>query len=252
MLTEETTPTRANTITVERVLSILLRRVGVIILVTVVITGSAVGFSLYQTPTYQATVKMLVSQKNPGGPNLGGDIAGLQEVTLTVARAVPTQPVAQRVVEQLNQPELSAGEVLANMSVEPDPGTMFINISYEDSDPQRAQLIANTVAETSSQKISDVMLGANPIVARIWQPATLPENPVSPNPERNGIIALLLGGLLGVGLAFLLEYVEDSWTSPEEVEEVSGVPTFGVIPAFAISPGKRVEFSAVTKEGDNR
>jgi capsular polysaccharide biosynthesis protein len=250
MLAEETTPTRANTITVERVLEILLRRVSAIILVTVVITGSALGFSLNQTPTYVASVKMLVSQKSPGGPNLGGDIAGLQEVALTVARAVDTEPVAQGVVEQLNQPELSAGEVLANMSVEPDPGTMFINVSYKDSDPQRAQLIANTIAEMSSQKISDVMLGANPIVARIWQPATLPENPVSPNPVRNGIIALLLGGILGVGLAFLLEYVDDSWNSPEEVEEVTGVPTFGVIPAFAISASKRVEFSAGTKEGE--
>jgi capsular polysaccharide biosynthesis protein len=250
MLAEETTPTRANTITVERVLEILLRRVSAIILVTVVITGSALGFSLNQTPTYVASVKMLVSQKSPGGPNLGGDISGLQEVTLTVARAVDTEPVAQGVVEQLNQPELSAGEVLANMSVEPDPGTMFINVSYKDSDPQRAQLIANTIAEMSSQKISDVMLGANPIVARIWQPATLPENPVSPNPVRNGIIALLLGGILGVGLAFLLEYVDDSWNSPEEVEEVTGVPTFGVIPAFAISASKRVEFSAGTKEGE--
>ena len=250
MLDEQTTPARGTTSPVERVLQILLRRLSAIILVMVVITGSALGFSLYQQPTYVATVKMLVSQKNPGGPNLGGDIAGLQEVALTVARAVPTQPVAQGVVEQLNQPELSAGEVLANMSVESDPGTMFVNISYEDSDPQRAQLIANTIAETSSQKISDVMLGANPIVARIWQPATLPENPVSPNPVRNGIIALLLGGLLGVGLAFLLEFVNDSWNSPEEVEEVSGVPTFGVIPAFAISPGKRVEFSAGPKEGE--
>jgi capsular polysaccharide biosynthesis protein len=250
MLAEETTPTRANTITVERVLEILLRRVSAIILVTVVITGSALGFSLNQTPTYVASVKMLVSQKSPGGPNLGGDIAGLQEVALTVARAVDTEPVAQGVVEQLNQPELSAGEVLANMSVEPDPGTMFINVSYKDSDPQRAQLIANTIAEMSSQKISDVMLGANPIVARIWQPATLPENPVSPNPVRNGIIALLLGGILGVGLAFLLEYVDDSWNSPEEVEEVTGVPTFGVIPAFAISASKGVEFSAGTKEGE--
>jgi capsular polysaccharide biosynthesis protein len=250
MLDEETTATRANTITVERVLQILLRRVSTIILVMVVITASALGFSLYQMPTYEASVKMLVSQKSPGGPNLGGDISGLQEVTLTVARAVPTEPVAQRVVEQLNQPELSAGEVLANMSVQQEPGTMFINISYKDSDPKRAQLIANTIAEMSSQKISDVMLGANPIVARIWQPATLPQTPVSPDPVRNSIIALLLGGLLGVGLAFFLEYVDDSWNSPEEVEEVSGVPTFGVIPAFAISASKRVEFSASTKEGE--
>jgi capsular polysaccharide biosynthesis protein len=60
----------------------------------------------------------------------------------------------------------------------------------------------------------------------------------------------LLGSLLGVGLAFLLEYVDDSWTSPDEVEEVSGVPTFGVIPAFGVSASKRVWFLASKKEGE--
>jgi capsular polysaccharide biosynthesis protein len=141
----------------------------------VVAVGLTPVFSLNQTPTYEATVKMLVSQKSPGGPNLGGDIAGLQEVTLTVARAVDTEPVAQGVVEQLNQPELSAGEVLANMSVEPDPGTMFINVSYQDSDPQRAQLIVNTIGEVSSQKVADVKPDSYPIIARVWKPATLPK-----------------------------------------------------------------------------
>src|SRR3712207_6564984 len=207
MLAEETTPTRANTITVERVLEILLRRVSAIILVTIVITGSAVGFSLNQTPTYVASVMMLVSQKSPGGPNLGGDVSGLQEITLTVARAVDTEPIAQGVVEQLNQPELSAGEVLANMSVEPDPGTMFINVSYQDSDPQRAQLLANTIAEVGSQKISseNAMPAelANSIVARVWKPAALPEYPVSPKPLQNTLLALVLALTVGVGWAFL-------------------------------------------------
>jgi hypothetical protein len=113
-----------------------------------------------------------------------------------VAKAVLSELVAQAVVEQLNLPELSAREVLANMNMEPDPGTMFINISYKDSDPKRAQLITNTIGEVSSRKISDVMLGANPLVARVWQPATLPKTPVSPNPVRNMLLTLATWGLM--------------------------------------------------------
>ncbi|MEW6638555.1 MAG: hypothetical protein AB1425_17275, partial [Actinomycetota bacterium] len=69
--------------------------------------------------------------------------------------------------------------------------------------------------------------------------AAVPEDPVSPNPVRNGLLALLLGLMLGVGLAFLLEYLDDTWRSPEELELVSGVPNFGVIPEFKVPRGKK-------------
>jgi protein tyrosine kinase modulator len=38
--------------------------------------------------------------------------------------------------------------------------------------------------------------------------------------------------MLGVGLAFLLNYLDDSWQSSEEAEQLSGVPTFSIIPGF--------------------
>jgi capsular polysaccharide biosynthesis protein len=219
-----------------------------IVLVAVVVTGSTLGFSLYQTPTYEASVMILVGQKSTGDTNLAADVTDLQELTLTVAKAVPTVPVAEGVVEQLDLPEGSTREVLNNISVEPDPGTMFVNVSYKNSDPERAQLIANTIGQVLSEKISEVSVGANAITAAVWEPATLPNSPVSPNPIRNCILALVLGGLLGVVLAFLLEYVDNSWDSTEDVEEVSGVPTFGVIPRFSVS-ARKVEFLA-SKEGE--
>jgi len=261
MLDEETTPTKGTTSPVETILSpvgtilqLLLRRVWTIVLVLVVVTGSTFAFSVRQMPTYEATVQMLVSQKNPGGPNLGGDIGGLQDATLTVAEMVPSMHVAQGVVEQLNLPDLSAEDVLRNMSVEANPGTMVIDVSYTytaanaHTAQERAQLIANAIGEVSTKEIGDAMVGANPIVFRVWDEATLPENPVSPNPVRNSIIALLLGGPLAVGIAFLLDHVDDSWKSPEEVEEFSGVPTLGVVPKFRVS-ARRKE-TLVSKEGE--
>jgi capsular polysaccharide biosynthesis protein len=235
----------------QRMLQTLRRRVWTIVLVAVVTAGSALGISLLQTPTYEASVQILVGQKVTGGkyPNPGvADVSDLQEVAQTVAQAVPTTPIAETVVERLDLQEESAGEVINNVSAEPDPGTMFVNVSYTDSDPERAQLIANTIGKVLSEKISEVSVGANAITATVWEPASLPGTPTSPDPIRNGIIALVLGTFLGVMLAFLLEYVSDSWNSRDEVEEVSGVPTLGVVPKFRVS-ARRKEI-LTRKEGE--
>ena len=230
MLDEQTTLMRGSMNPLETVLQTLLRRMRAIIVVMIVVTGAALGFSLAQVPIYEASVKILVGQQSTGDTNLAGDVSGLQDLTQTVATGTRTIPVAQGVVDRLNLPEHRTGEILQNMSVEPDPGTMYVDISYASSNPKEAQLIANTIGKVLSQRISEVSLGANGITATVWAPATLPETPVSPDPVRNSIIALMLGGLLGVALAFLLEHVDTRWDSPEEVEEISTVATLAVIP----------------------
>ena len=222
-------------------------------LVAAVTAGSALGLSLLQTPTYEASVMILVGQNISGDSNSGSvKVSDLQDLAQTVAQAVPTTPIAEAVVERLDLQEESANEVLKHVSAEPDPGTMFVNVSYRDSDPERAQLIANTIGKVLSEKISEASVGANAMTATVWEPATLPETPVSPDPIRDGIIALVLGSLLGVVLAFLLEYVSGSWDSPEEVEEVSGIPTFGVIPRFEVSASRTGEIWRVRREANSK
>jgi capsular polysaccharide biosynthesis protein len=249
MLTEKTTPGRGNMYSPQRILQTLRRRMWTIVVVAAVTVGSALGFSLLQTPTYEASVMILVGQETTGDTNLGAaDVTELQELALTVAKAVPTTPVAETVVERLGLQEESATGMLNRISAEADPGTMFVNVSYRDSDPERAQLIANTIGKVLSEKISEVSVGANAITATVWEPATLPETPVSPDPIRNGIIALVLGSLLGIVLAFLLDYVGGSWNPRDEVEDLSGVPTLGVVPKFKIS-ARRKEILP-SKEGD--
>jgi capsular polysaccharide biosynthesis protein len=218
-------------------------------LVALVTTGSAIGFSLLQTPTYESSVLIQVGEKTTGDTNSALDVADLQELTLTVAKAVPTTPVAEAVVERLEDPpEGGAGAVLANSSAEPDPGTVFVNVSYRASDPERAQLIADTIGIVLSEKIPEMNLGANAITATVWEPATLPETPLSPDPIRNGIIGLMLGSLLGLVLVFLFEHVSDSWNSRDELEEDFGVPTLGVVPKFRVSARRKEALAS--KEGE--
>ena len=128
--------------------------------------------------------------------------------------------------------------------------TPFIEIKYEDSNPERAKRIVNMVPEVLPGQLSDVNLGTTgAITAKVLDPASVPSNPVSPNPLRNGFVAFVIGLMLGVGLAFLLDYRDKSWRSPEEVEIISGVPTYALIPRQKSSAAtRRSSRSAVSSE----
>lgn len=69
--------------------------------------------------------------------------------------------------------------------------------------------------------------------ARVLEQALLPSSPFSPQPLRNAILAFVLGSILGVGLAFLVEYLDDSVRTKEDIERASGLPAVGLIPEVA-------------------
>jgi succinoglycan biosynthesis transport protein ExoP len=61
--------------------------------------------------------------------------------------------------------------------------------------------------------------------------ASVPSKPSSPRPVRNGILAGVLGLVLGIGFAYLFEMLDDSIKSKEDVERVvAGIPVVAAIP----------------------
>jgi non-specific protein-tyrosine kinase len=69
--------------------------------------------------------------------------------------------------------------------------------------------------------------GAN--LLTVVDPAAPPLEPASPRVLLNTLLAAIVGLLLAIGLAFLLEHVDDSLKTPEDVEAVTGLPTLGTI-----------------------
>ncbi|MGB8930858.1 MAG: polysaccharide biosynthesis tyrosine autokinase [Anaeromyxobacteraceae bacterium] len=67
---------------------------------------------------------------------------------------------------------------------------------------------------------------------RILDRAEPPERPTSPRPMRNLALAMLLGLVSGVGLAFLLEMLDTTITTREQVEERLGLAFLGIIPSI--------------------
>ncbi len=67
--------------------------------------------------------------------------------------------------------------------------------------------------------------------AQLVTPATPPTKPVAPRPLRTGLIATVLGLVLGLFLAFLREFLDDSVKSKDDLERVvPGVDVLGLLP----------------------
>jgi capsular exopolysaccharide synthesis family protein len=97
-------------------------------------------------------------------------------------------------------------------------------------------------------RVSDAMDAARMVSVNILEPATLPLRPIPVNRALNFFVSLCIGGVAGLGLAFLLEYFDDTFKVPEDIKdnlEVALLGTIGDLPkkelgdlaAIAASPG---------------
>ncbi|HXQ00379.1 MAG TPA: polysaccharide biosynthesis tyrosine autokinase [Solirubrobacteraceae bacterium] len=65
---------------------------------------------------------------------------------------------------------------------------------------------------------------------QVAQAATVPTSPSSPKTSRNTALGAILGLLLGIGIAFLLERFDRRIREPKDLEAVYGLPLLGVVP----------------------
>jgi uncharacterized protein involved in exopolysaccharide biosynthesis len=144
---------------------------------------------LSQVPRYEAIAKVLVEQREANGgkihliPNAIPP-ERLKKISQAMATTIDGPGVAQAVVERLNLPKGSTGEVLKNMSAEYEPDAPFINLTYTNTNPKKAQLVVNTAGQVAH----DYAKGGNfTATATQWEPAKLPVTPASPKRSGTGI-----------------------------------------------------------------
>jgi succinoglycan biosynthesis transport protein ExoP len=72
---------------------------------------------------------------------------------------------------------------------------------------------------------------------RVVDPALIPTAPSRPNKSRNIFLAILVGLIGGIGLAFVREYLDNTVKNPEDVQSLSRLPSLAVVPIFTNSSG---------------
>ncbi len=82
-------------------------------------------------------------------------------------------------------------------------------------------------------KISEVMVPTN---VQLIDRAVLPDKPIFPNKTLNILMAAFLGLFAGLGLAFVLEYLNTTIDTADDVKNYLNLPVLGNIPDFKESP----------------
>ncbi len=192
----------------------VLKRPWVVLLVVLGFVGPTLGFYLLQPTVYEASTLMLLEED--WETKRGTDVPEIQLIPLYVPgsteqalEAIDKPAIAEEAISRLGLSGMEPGELSTNLTTTQVEGTLFLKLSYKDASPQRAQRIANTVAEVASERISQELSYDRVLRIRVWREAALPIDPVSPtNPTlRNATLAVLgaLGLMLGIGLALLMD-----------------------------------------------
>ena len=93
---------------------------------------------------------------------------------------------------------------------------------------------------TQRQKEQELALSSGrPNNISVQNKAMTPTSPIGPQRGRNIVVALLLSFAAGIGLAFLLDYLDDSVRTSDDVSRHLGLPTLALIPHYLNNSDKR-------------
>ena len=219
------------TMDLREILQIILKRLWIIILVTLVcIVSSGIISYFVLDNIFEASTTLMVSKtRDEESSNLQyNDILLNQKLVKTYSEIVKSNRVLEKVIEQLGL-NMSTGDLRSKVQVNSVSDTEIIRISVEGQDANFATELANSIAVVFMGEIGGIMKMDN---VQFIDPAQTPINPIKPRPMLNMAIAGVLGMMVSVFAIFLLEYFDNTIKTIEDVEQKTGLPVLGSIPVF--------------------
>jgi capsular polysaccharide biosynthesis protein len=178
-------------------------------------------------PKYEATTKVFIGKDESGDQSYSqSDVLMYQNLMKTYSETIKTKDLITRGLDGTNL-NINPLDVLKNLTVVTVTDTQILEIKYKSDDPQVAKTVIEVVSEEFIKTSKELVPNGN---IQIIEAVELPENPISPNKGRNIGITLLLGLMTGVGIAILLEFLDNTFKNKEQVELELDVPVIGLIP----------------------
>lgn len=232
------------TISLQEIFDVIRRRL--LLILTFVITAALVAAILSYfvlTKQYEAESEFIVNQSDQD-TQAAYDVNSVRmntEFISTYNDIIKSNVILEEVIEKEDL-AYKPSELRDKIDVSNQEGSQVVTVTVTDPDPALAVEIVNATVSTFEHRVPEIMNVDN---VHILMKAEYVENPtpVAPKPKLNIAIAIVLGGMIGVGIAFLLEYLDTSITTEQEIEKL-GLPILGVVSSLDESDMSREGLNA--------
>ncbi len=201
----------------------------------VAIVGSII-FTLQAEKQYSATSALLLRPSAAVEP---------QRTVETNLQLISLPEIASNTADQVGG--LSGEEVTAAVVATQRGESDIIEVKATTDDPDKAAAIANAFTEQFIAFREDASRGKlQTSKVEIVERAKAEDTPVSPNPVRNVIFGALIGLVLGIGLALLLEQLDRRVKRQDDLPEVTGLPLITTVPKRKAFDGEHLGDGSVS------
>ncbi len=211
-----------------------------VVAVTLLVVAVAALLTVLTPKQYQSTLQFFVSTADSTDTSqLAQGSTFTQQRVKSYQQLLTTPKVLAPVISALHlttTPEALSQRVTATVP----PDTVLINVVVRDASPAGAAAIAGKIATEFPKSVAEIERvsdkSPSPVKITVVQPALVDLAPIAPRPTRNLGLGLVLGLLLGGGLAVLRATLDNRVRDKSDVEAVTDAPVVGAIPFDSDAP----------------
>ncbi len=227
---------------------VLFKRGWIVVLLALVGALGAAGFSKLQTPIYRSTITLSAV---PTRPSDYGQSLAIKNLLQLYSKQLQTKTLAQQVVDKL-QLDIPVEKFLSEVNVSANEADFTLMIEAKDPNidmvPQMAQTLAETYVYQHDQENFKIDQ-QDRILVNILDNATPPEK-FSPKTTINTIAGGILGGLVGLFVIFVLEFLQSAFVrSADDIERYLGLTVLGSIPTVEPRTARTTESPTRERRG---
>lgn len=223
------------TISLKEIFDLLRKRMSTILISTFIGLALAGGFTFFFiTPQYSSRAQLIVSMPQSETSSVNDINFTLQMLNTykdIILQGDAQAEEVQRRLEADNGINMTMGEIKASLQVVQAQNSQMFSIQATADNAMTAELIANTTAEVFQETVKDILTNVEEIT--IVSRAVASPSPVSPNNKLNLAIGLVLGMMVGVGLAFVFELLDRTVKDPRFVTENLELTILGTVPLMS-------------------
>ena len=214
-------------IELKEIFQIVKKHIKSIIIVPIIfaILGAAISIYLIK-PVYEASTTLMVRQNKVSNEEIDiGDVNLSKSLIYTYAEMAKSNTIIENTRQALKLGGLNSNSI----TVSPVKDTQILKVAVENTNPQIAMDIANTLVEEFTLEIVRITKTDNVAVVDY---AKMPVNPIKPNKIMNTAIAAILGEMIVLLIIFLLEYLDNTIKTEKDIEKYIGISVIGTVPNF--------------------